>query len=146
MAWHRLKGGDMNFRCFFGFHSGEWVYANRDSCEQERICGRDDCNNVKYRTEHEALGPWELDNPRDHTNCQGSAACRRCGESIPSVEHEYGWRYTSDDNCEQARICIRCDDRNYSTETRVQHSWEWQYNQNGNKVCICRHCGEDRSV
>jgi len=142
-----MKGRDMGFRCSMGFHAGEWTYTSYGSCDQERICERSDCRKVSHRVDHEALGPWSLDNPRDHTICEGSAECRRCGDSISSVEHEYDWGYTSDDYCDQARICIRCEERDdSSSETRVQHSWgDWHSDQSGDKTRLCRRCGDEQT-
>jgi len=144
----RIKTGketDMGFRCTMGFHSGTWIYTAGNSCGQQRNCERDDCTDVSYRTRHEALGPWELDNPRDRTSCEGSAVCRRCGEDVSSVEHEYDWAYVSDDHCEQVRMCVRCSDKETSDKTRIQHVWQdWQFNQSGGKSRLCRRCGDEQ--
>jgi hypothetical protein len=102
-----------------GHNWGEWEYIADDSCEQVRVCARD--NYQEKRQAPHAFGAWEY---IADDSCEQVRVCARDNyQEKRQAPHAFGaWEYIADDSCEQVRVCARCK----QTERKVEHCWnEW---------------------
>ena len=108
----------------FGHRFGEWEYPAVNSCQQVRLCKRDNYQESRVLLSHE-FGEWEYVN---HDSCEQVKVCTRCSQRQEQISHQVeNWKYISDRSCQQEGICQRCKEK----VTRIEHDWEHIYDPGG---------------
>lgn len=86
------------------------------------------------------LHAGEFTKVKDEPECHLGKTCPDCEKYIEKLKHEYSdWKYTNEDDCEQARECVYCQE----VETKTVHA-DYEESGKDSDCCVilkCQRCG-----
>lgn len=143
--WQGITDTVGEAQCGLGFHDGTWNYTHNDKCEQKRVCTRNRCSNVSYRTSHYGWSAWKY---FKESSCLQERFCTRCNHREERTHHFdwTEWNYISKGVCLQTRSCTRCQE----SESRRRHQYGdekyYTYPHSCKVHELCKRCGDKKDT